>query len=425
LNTNLLRLLLASVLFCFTLPVQALTDKEIDALFNEGLEILEGDDPAQAIAIFEGILRDQPDLNRVRLELALANLRAFNYAEARRQAQLVLNDPSVPNSVVSTVRRFLKEVDKHDKRHVWTPSVSVGLMYDDNVNVSAISSGVIDIGGVTFTIVGNVAPRSDTALQVNAGISHRYLSPNTYKLGGRDIAFAWQSQLSLFRNQYFNEDDFHLNVITARTGPVFLAARKWRFQLPVQVDHVMIGDNSIAVYAGVFPSLTYFYGRLSLTVNGQVQDRDFRRSIDESRDSLYTAGGVSISYRSLDGRFEVGLGVQVFNENAHIDDAGSDRRSNDGEQFTGSANFRPWPNINTFVLASLRKRDFDGVEPVFAVARDEDEKRFAIGANYTFSDSYLNDWVAQASFRHTDNDSNVVLFDYDRDQYLFTLSRSF
>ena len=95
LNTNLLRLLLASVLFCFTLPVQALTDKEIDALFNEGLEILEGDDPAQAIAIFEGILRDQPDLNRVRLELALANLRAFNYAEARRQAQLVLNDPSV------------------------------------------------------------------------------------------------------------------------------------------------------------------------------------------------------------------------------------------------------------------------------------------------------------------------------------------
>ena len=424
-NTNLLRLLLASVLFSFTLPVQALTDKEIDALFNEGLEILEGDDPAQAIAIFEGILRDQPDLNRVRLELALANLRALNYAEARRQAQLVLNDPSVPNSVASSVRRFLEEIDKYDKRHVWTPSISVGLMYDDNVNVSAISSGVIDIGGVTFTIVDNVAQLSDTALQVNAGIFHRYLSPNTYKLGGRDIAFAWQSQLSLFRNQYFNEDDFHLNVITARTGPAFLAARKWRFQLPVQVDHVMIGDNTVAVYAGVSPSLTYFYGRLSLTVNAQVQDRDFRRSVDEARDSLYTAAGISLGYRSLDGRFGAGFGIQVFNENAHLDAAGSDRRSNDGQQFTGSLNFRPWPNVNTFVRASLRRREFDGVEPIFAVARDEDEKRFAIGANYSFSDGYLNDWVAQASFKHTDNDSNVVLFDYDRDQYLFTLSRSF
>jgi len=147
LNTNLLRLLLASVLFSFTLPVQALTDKEIDALFNEGLEILEGDDPAQAIAIFEGILRDQPDLNRVRLELALANLRALNYAEARRQAQLVLNDPSVPNSVASSVRRFLEVIDKYDKRHVWTPILSVkpaiasakGVFLKDNLLFMAVS----------------------------------------------------------------------------------------------------------------------------------------------------------------------------------------------------------------------------------------------------------------------------------------------
>ena len=41
-KANLLRLLFALVFFCFALPAQALTDKEIVDQFNQGLELLEG-----------------------------------------------------------------------------------------------------------------------------------------------------------------------------------------------------------------------------------------------------------------------------------------------------------------------------------------------------------------------------------------------
>ena len=238
---------------------------------------------------------------------------------------------------------------------------------------------------------------------------------------GRDVAFAWQSSVEFFRNQYFDEDDFHLMVVSARTGPAWLAARKWRFQIPVQGDYISLGDQTIAWYGGVIPSLTYFAGRMSLTTLLQVQGRDFRRRIDEARDSLYVGGGFSLGYRSLEGRVGAGVGIQLFDE-----DADTERRSNNGQQVTGFFNFRPWPSINTFLQASYRTRDYHDVEPFFDVARDELEKRFVAGANYTFTDAgLLNNMVAELFIRHTNNDSNVRIFDFNRNQVLFRVYRSF
>lgn len=410
--------------FSVSTPTAALTDAEIEELFNQGLQESELGDLKKAIDAFEAILSAQPGLGRVQVELALANFRALNFAAARRYAEQILQSPDTPESVKVTIRRLLEEIDEQSKPSVWTPYISLGLMYDDNVNVGP-GAGIIDIGGNAFLLDPSAAPLEDFALQINAGIGHRYLSPTTVKIGGIDTAFLWRSQLRFFRNQYFEEDDFHLNVITASTGPVWHAPRKWSFALTGQADDIRIGDESIAWYAGIAPRLTFFFGgNTALSASFKAQRREFTRSEDTDRDSNYFSGGLSLGHEFKIGNISTSVlvGGRLFTENAD-----SSRRSNDGDALNLSLNIKPFKNSNLYASYARTAYKYDGVEPVFGIARDEVDQRYTIGADYTFknTDNYLGDWVLGVNYNHTDHDSNVDIFEYTRDRVLATLSRTF
>ena len=114
-------------------PVWAMTDAEIEAQFTAALEESDTGNLAEAIAIFESILSERPTMNRVRMELALANFRALNYAVASSLAERVLKDPSTPEPVRVTIRAFLSEIEGESRRHQFTPYFSVGWFEDDNI----------------------------------------------------------------------------------------------------------------------------------------------------------------------------------------------------------------------------------------------------------------------------------------------------
>ena len=400
-------------------PVQAVTDAEIEAQFNKALEESETGNLAEAIAIFETILGERPAMDRVRMELALANFRALNYAAARNLAEQVLANPSTPESVKATVHKFLQEVEERSHTHLWTPFVSLGYIWDSNVNVGP-GSDVVE----GFSIPSG-APISAGGVQANVGLGHRYLSPGTYHIGNGQAALGWQTQVSLFRNQYPGEGNFNINVISARTGPALLVARKWRFQLNAQVDHIAIGDDSIAWYVGLTPSFTWFLsGRTALTASFQAQDRDFTKSgqASQGRDAVYLAGGLSLGHQ-FDTVINpsVNLGVQVFNENAH-----DKRRSNEGVSVNAGLNMQPINHSNIFFNYNWRTREYEGPEPFFGTTRDEIERRVSIGGNYRLkTGNVLNDVVLNLVFTKTRNSSDVPIYEYDREQTVFSVSRSF
>ncbi len=357
----------------------------------------------------------------MRLELALANYRALNYAAARAEAQKVLDDPATPENVRQTVRAFLAEIDKSDRKHLFTPYLSFGWIHDDNVNVGPDSS-VIDIGTTTLTLAAGSKPREDDGVQISAGINHRYLFDNTMSIAGDQAAVAWLSQVSLFRNQYFDEDDFHLNVITVRTGPSFLVSRKWRLQLDGEFNHIAIGDDAIAIYGGFNPSLNFFISnQLTLTFSGQIQIRDFNRGSDKDRDGEYYAGGGAIGYQLANLPVVIRFGFSGFTE-----DADTARRSNDGWIANAGVNWRPIPKANVFFNYFHRDRKYDGAEPIFAVRRDENEDRFYAGASYRLIDGgTLDGLTVNFSYTNTEQDSNVPIFEFERDQFLLSLSKTF
>lgn len=413
----------AVLLSVCTTSLYAMSDEEIDELFNKGLEESEIGDLGKSIEHFEAILNERPGLNRVKIELALSNFRALNYAVARRLAEEVLNDPGTPESVKVTIRSFLAELEKQSKPHLFTPYLSAGFLYDSNINVGP-GTNSIDVAGGTLDFGTAGSNISSGGVQINSGLGHRYLFPKSYELLGTTAALAWESQASLFRNEYFDDDDdFDLNVITFRTGPALLSARNWRASAKFEANHISVGNDSIAWYLGFNPAITWFInGRTSITTDFLIQDRDFFKSRDKDRDATYLSAAVTIGHNFKGAaKPSIYAGVRYFDE-----DADTDRRSNDGYRASVGFNVQPSSKSKAYINYSYRQRDYDDVEPVFGIARDESEKRFSLGANYRFkTGNLMDDVLLSLDYSNTSNDSNVALFSFNRYVTVLSLSRSF
>jgi hypothetical protein len=130
--------------------------------------------------------------------------------------------------------------------------------------------------------------------------------------------------------------------------------------------------------------------------------------------------GVYFGRLFKEGKFAVQAGVRVFKE-----DADTARFSNDGTEMLVGANYVAWANGSIYAKLSQKDIQYDDVEPVFAISRDEQERRYEVGFNHTFKEKALKEWKLTGSYSHTDNDSNVSIYEYDRNLIALSMSRSF
>lgn len=425
-NRKLLSLAIGTLLA--TAAASALAQEAVDAekLFKEGVYQREQGNLFTSIEALETVLSAQPALNRARLELAVSYYRTLNFEAARKQSQVVLNDPKTPENVRLAVRAFLAQIEKDEQaalaqRHRWEPSVSLGLMHDSNVNVGP-SSDVLPGG---FVLTPGSLPRSDTAAVLQAGITHQYNSPTVLRVGESAARFLWQSRANLYHRAYFSERDFNLTALTLATGPGFQAPNKWRANVNFQIDDLYLGSDNLALYTSVAPSVTWQLKNAELTWDAVYLDKNFKRELDTGRDSAYQATGVSYGHLFQQGKVAVQGGVRVFDEKVKSSDPLHQRYGNDGwEAFLG-ANFVAWQNGSVYGRINHKEAKYDGVEPLFAVSRDEKEERYEIGFAHNFKEGGLANWKLGGSVQRTENRSNVSIYTYDRDVASVNLSRSF
>lgn len=395
---------------------------DVDKLFKEGVYQREQGNLFTAIEAFQTVLSTQPALHRARLELAVTYYRSMNYEEAQAQAKIVLDDPKTPQNVRLAVLAFMAQLKKDQeaflvKQHVFEPSVSLGLLYDTNVNAGP-NSDVVP-GGAPLT-PGSM-PRSDTAVVLQAGLSHRYNAPKVVQVGEAAARFSWQSMLNMYRRGYFSEHDFSMNVLSVSTGPAWLAPKKWRANLNLQLDDINLGAEHLAIFTSLSPSISWDIRNGEITWDAVLLHKDFKRTVDAGRDSDYASTGISFGKMVGEGnKVAVQAGVRVFEENA-----GASRFSNDGTEIFIGANYVAWENGSVFGRISQKDAKHDGVEPIYLIARDETENRYEIGLNHNFKEGWLNGWKLGASYQETRNSSNVSIFTYKREMTSVNLSRSF
>lgn len=401
---------------------------EYEVLFDQGMEALEDDRLKSAMKAFQSILSQQPGLHRARLELAVAYYRSLQYQEARTLAQQVLDDPQTPPEVRVTVLAFLAQIQKDEAaaavRHEFKPSISAGLMYDSNVNIGATSDVVEEIP--SFRLAPGSLEQSDNAVVLTAGLAHTFQPGKTYQFGERTAAFLWQSQASLYNRAYHDMDDFDITVLTASTGPALVMLRHWRANLALNVDRIWEGGSELAWFTSLNPAVTWQFNNGELTWDAAFTDRNYdddRSTVqggDGGREGNYAATGLAIgryfNQRKLAGQ----LGARLLDFKA--DEA---RYGYDGYELLAGVIVKAWPNGTVFARANYRDVEYDGLEVVPAVARDEQEQRLAVGFQHDFKTGRLEKWTLAGGLQYTNNDSNISYYNFDRRQVMLNLGRTF
>lgn len=395
---------------------------ESEALFTQGMEALEDDRPLSAKRAFQSILSRQPGLHRARLELALAYYRALDYEEARKHAQEVLDDPQTPPEVRVTVLAFLAQLQKDQEaflvRHSFKPSIGLGLMYDSNVNVGPGSDIIDEIPGAILTPDSVV--RSDDAGILTAGLAHSFQPGRTYQFGERTAMFLWQSQANLYHRAYSTEDEFDLTVLSASTGPAWVVLRHWRANLAMTLDRIWLGGDELAVFASLYPAITWQFNNGELTWDAALTDRRYDQDVDSGREGIYKATGLTLGRYFNQRKLAAQIGARLLDFNAD-----NDRFGNNGYELLAGVIVKAWPGGTLYARVNRREVEYDGIEPGVGVARDELERRFAAGFQYDFPGGYLDKWTMGAGVQYTDNDSNISFYNYDRRQVMFNLGRTF
>ncbi|MFQ5635433.1 MAG: tetratricopeptide repeat protein, partial [Gammaproteobacteria bacterium] len=241
----------------------AQAEDDIQLRFDAAMHALEQDRLRTARRSLSELLADYPNLQRARLELARAYYLSYDFAEAQRLAEQVLEDPNTPASVQTTVLAFLAQIREDRKRlgdrHTWGPSIYVGTMYDSNVNFGP-SRDIIDIGGVPFVVTPDSREVSDWAWVVNPAITHTYSPGKPFSIGENSGFFAWQSLVSFYYRGYFDEDDFDFGVLSLRTGPTWLVPEHWRASIGIQGDQIWLGRDDLAQFVSLNPNIVWYVG---------------------------------------------------------------------------------------------------------------------------------------------------------------------
>ena len=117
-----------------------------------------------AISYYRHILVNEPDVERVRLELARAFFLKGDYDNADRQFRFA-RAGDVPDAVKANIDRFLSAISRLRQ---WTFNFSVALAPDTNEN-AATGVSLIDIYGLPFTLDPNARRKSGVGAAADVG----------------------------------------------------------------------------------------------------------------------------------------------------------------------------------------------------------------------------------------------------------------
>lgn len=379
----------------------------------------------EAQNILAGILINQPLLHRARLELAVTFYRLYDYDEARRQAQIVLDDQETPDTVRVTILAFMAQIDADEqamtaRKHYWDPTIALGWMYDTNVNAGPY--GDIIIGGIPVQIYPGSMAQSDSAAIAIVSLNHRFQTGKTFRTGQGKGLFFWQSNASYYHRDYFNEHAFDMGVLTAGTGPAWIAIGNWRGNVIAQVDYLILGGDELAWFYSLLPSFTkqHLNGALEWTLDGTITRRDYLRQLDSDLDSVYYNLQFSMGYTFMSPRLAIQAGTRLF-----VEDADTDQWSNDGNGVFIASRWEFWEDGAIYGSINGLRIDYDGPAAGFVANREDRQTRYIIGVSQVLRYKWLNDLTLTGSFTRTNNNSNASTYEYDREQTMIMISRTF
>ena len=380
--------------------------ENLDISFHLGRAAFESGDYEGAVAAFERILIVKPDAPRVKLELARAYAR-LGSREIARQYFREVQKTNPPEMVWRNIQAQLEAIDASEQRHFFNGFVTLGYFYDDNVGVFPKADTVF-LGGLPFQLDGE--QEGDSGLQATAVVNHLYRF--------LDTEYAWKSTLYTYNNLYEDLDDFNLNSYGVTTGLLQQSdGNLWEIQAQAAQ-----ADIDYDRYFGMLGLNASYSWRLSnfvyLNLGAAIQDKTYYQ--DGDMDAV--TWGVSVNPVLNYGDNRLSLFVSREDENAD-DDLFSYERVTAGLRYDRRLPY----DFAAYGSFRYQETDYEDEQPLFGRERSDEQTTLEAGVSKTLwrSEDHRRSLAVQVSYTHTSTDSNIPLYEYDKDVALTSFTFAF
>ncbi len=371
---------------------------DMDLRFLIGQCALELNKPEEATVQFDAMLAVNPNLPRVRLELARAYTMTRKFELARDQfSQVIATNP--PPAVGDNIQKFL---DMIEAQRPWHARISLSHLWDSNVNTGPGSASVLGTNVTNQTITG----RSDDAWNLVGSLNHVHVV---------DKRLAWQSDVSVNFLDYSEENASDLAMLSLSTGPTW-RLDKYVVSVPLIHDRINVGHDPYNVSTGLAPQLQYALDE-NTQLNGgfTVAWREHDQAAAQGRDGqVYGLSGGA--------RIRVGEAGQLM-PSLRLGREETKQAYFDNDSVAVSVGYLvSLPKGYTlFVQPSVSRIAYDAADPLVAIlpcsgcgdTRRDWLYQFTVNLSRPFGKSGLS---AALGYTYTRNDSNVSLSDYSRNQ---------
>ena len=188
---------------------------DLDVLFKFATIATKTGDYEGAISALERMLLVNPDLPRVRLELAVLYYRLGSFEVSRTYLETVVASPGITPEVRARAEQYLAEVEKRSARSRFVGEVFAGVRYQSNANLGPPTSSV-RLFGQTANLNQSAIGTADWGVVGSGYVRH------IYDLGGQDRG-ALETQFTGYANRQFTLSQANVSILDLTSGPRFQA----------------------------------------------------------------------------------------------------------------------------------------------------------------------------------------------------------
>jgi len=362
-----------------------------------------------ALMAFERILIAQPESVRIKLEMARTYYRLGLRENARQYFEAVLAS-NPPAAVGRNIEIFLADIDMAEKRHFFSGQIAAAIDWDDNVYV-APANDVVDtaIGDVVLQGKG-AKPISDWLFNTTGILNHKYQP--------LDSPFSWASTGAAYQALYLEESELDTLFLAVNSGPE-IHSKKYVLGLHGLANYLEIDWDRFLRTAGlemIFGVL--FSPSTLLNISSKFEDKKYYQ-IDNRDSNNFNLKAESIF---LFGANRIGVAAA-----GEIEDAQDDVYSY--KQAGALINYErilPY-DLMFFGYYEYRYRAFDGNQLLFDKKRRDNLHYAGAGLSKTVwrSSDFRQNLSLRFNYRYTRSDSNIELFEFDKNVASASLAYTF
>lgn len=386
----------------FDLEGQSLFD------FYYGLAALETGNTSEAVFALDRAVAQRPGFTRARLELARAHFEVGDDRRAREHFRQVLaQEPPPP--VAARVEQYLHAMDRRADRYSTVVSgwIEGGLGHDTNVN-SATDADEITVNLFGIDLVSDL---DDGQQELDDEFWRTAVRGRISEPLARGVTVFAQADFE--ERQNLDEGDFDTRRLGGRFGTVFHGDRA-RTEVGFGMQRFWLDGDAYQDRVGLFANSRYSLGTRTALL-GSLQWS--RLGYDElgSRDSdlLFASGGVSHAWQAA-LRPVTSLSLFLGDESARDDgDVADSQASRDIYGVGAQLGLTLAPAWRFTTALQYRRSEYGADNPLFGETREDDYYQLDLDLHWQPNPR----WRIGPHVRLAENDSNIDLYEYDREVY--------